>query len=136
MHHLHLNQWAILVSAVIQWLLGAVWYSPMLFAKPWMEMAGVRPSAQKRNKMIVGMVASFVGSLVTSFMLAHVVMWAGAENYSMGALIGFILWLGFIAAPLAASYVYEGRPIDLFAINTGYWLVGLCVTGALLAVWH
>jgi hypothetical protein len=51
-------------------------------------------------------------------------------------LIGFILWLGFIAAPLAASYIYEGRPFKLFAINTGYWLVGLLITGGLLAVWR
>jgi hypothetical protein len=136
MHSLHFNHWAILVSAMIQWLLGAVWYSPALFARPWMEMVGVRPDAKRSNRMIVGMVSSFVGSLVTSFMLAHVIMWAGAGTYPMGALIGFILWLGFIAAPLAASYVYEGRPIDLFAINTGYWMVGLTLTGGLLAVWH
>jgi hypothetical protein len=136
MHHLHFNQWAILVSALIQWLLGALWYSPALFARPWMSMAGVRMDAKKNNRMMVGMVASFVGSLVTSFMLAHVVMWAGAETYYLGALIGFILWLGFIAAPLSASYVYEGRPFELFAINTGYWMVGLCITGGLLAVWH
>jgi Protein of unknown function (DUF1761) len=136
MHHLHFNFWAILVSALFQWLLGAVWYSPALFAKPWMEMAGVHPNANKKNRMMVGMVASFVGSLVTSFMLAQVVMWAGAETYYLGALIGFILWLGFIAAPLSASYIYEGRPIDLFAINAGYWMVGLSITGGLLAVWH
>jgi hypothetical protein len=136
MHHLHFNHWAILVSALIQWLLGAVWYSPALFAKPWMEMAGVRQNANKSNRMMVGMIASFVGSLVTSFILAHVVMWAGAETYYLGALIGFILWLGFIAAPLSASYIYEGRSFDLFAINAGYWLVGLSITGGLLAVWQ
>jgi hypothetical protein len=136
MPHVHFNHWAILVSALIQWLLGAAWYSPILFAKPWMAMAGVRPSAQRTNRMAVGMVASFVGSLVTSFMLAQVVMWAGAQTYYLGGLIGFILWLGFIAAPLLASYVYEGRPFELFAINSGYWLVGLFLTGGLLAVWH
>jgi hypothetical protein len=135
MHHLHFNHWAILVSALIQWFLGAAWYSPALFAKPWMAMVSVRTKT-KTVSMIVGMIASFVGSVVTSFILAHVVMWSGAAIFSLGALIGFILWLGFIAAPLAASYIYEGRPFKLFAINTGYWLVALIVTGGLLAVWH
>ena len=135
MHHLHFNHWAILVSALIQWFLGAAWYSPALFAKPWMAMVSVRTKT-KTVGMIVGMIASFVGSVVTSFILAHVVMWSGAAIFSLGALIGFILWLGFIAAPLAASYIYEGRPFKLFAINTGYWLVALIVTGGLLAVWH
>jgi hypothetical protein len=136
MAHLHFNHWAILVSAVIQWLLGAVWYSPALFAKPWMAMVLVRTDSTKKRSMILGMITSFIGSLVTSLMLAHVVIWSGAPGPAAGALIGLILWLGFIAAPLAASYIYEGRPFKLFAINTGYWLVGLLISGALLAVWR
>ena len=136
MHHLHFNHWAILVSALIQWFLGAAWYSPALFAKPWRSMVFVRPDSTKNNRMIVGMIASFIGSLVTSLMLAHVVTWSGAATIGFGALIGFIVWLGFIAAPLCASYIYEGRPFKLFAINTGYWLVGLLISGGLLAVWH
>lgn len=136
MHHLHLNHWAILVSALIQWFLGAAWYSPALFAKPWMAMVFVRADSKRKNSMIMGMIASFVGSLVTSLVLAHAVIWSGADSYGWGAFIGFLMWLGFIAAPLAASYIYEGRPFKLFAINTGYWLVGLVITGCLLAVWH
>ena len=136
MAHLNFNYWAILVSALIQWFLGAAWYSPALFAKPWMAMVFVRPDSTKKNSMIVGMIASFIGSLVTSLMLAHVVIWSHAGTVAAGALIGFILWLGFIAATLSASYIYEGRPFKLFAINTGYWLVGLLICGGLLAVWR
>ena len=137
MNHLHFNYWAILVSAVIQWLLGAVWYSPALFAKPWISLVGLKIDGSNKNKtMIVGMIASFIGSVVTSLMLAHVVIWSGAKSVAAGALIGFIMWLGFLAAPLCASYIYEGRPFKLFAINTGYWLVALLVTGGLLAVWR
>ena len=136
MHELHFNHWAILVSAVIQWLLGAVWYSPALFARPWAAMVGISKDSSKSKTMVLGMIASFIGSLVTSLMLAHVVIWSGAPGPAAGALIGLILWLGFIAAPLAASYIYEGRPFKLFAINTGYWLVGLLISGALLAVWR
>jgi hypothetical protein len=136
MHHLHFNHWAIFASALIQWFLGAIWYSPALFAKPWMAMVGLRPGATKKSSMIVGMIASFIGSLVLSFVLAHFVLWAGATTLAWGVLIGFITWTGFIAAPLSASYIYESRPFMLFAINTGYWLVALLVSGGLLAVWH
>jgi hypothetical protein len=136
MHHLHFNHLAILASAVMQWLLGAIWYSPVLFAKPWSAMVGVTRDAAKKNAMIVGMIASFVGSLVLSFILAHIILWSGAESAEWGALIGFIAWAGFMAAPLSASYIYEGRPFKLFAINTGCWLVALLLSGGLLAVWH
>ena len=136
MQHLHFNHYAILVCALIQWFLGAIWYSPVLFAKPWMAIVGIQPGNAKKSSMITGMIMSFVGSLVLSFVLAHLVLWAGATTAAWGALIGFIAWAGFMAAPLSASYIYEGRPFTLFAINLGYWLVGLVASGILLAVWH
>jgi hypothetical protein len=135
MHHLHFNALAILVSALFQWFLGALWYSPALFSKPWRAMVEIRPDAKKQSLM-VGMIASFVGSLILSFMLVHVVIWAKADTLAHGAFVGLIAWIGFIAAPLAPSYIYEGRPFKLFAINTGYWLIALLVSGGLLAVWQ
>jgi len=80
MHHLQFNHWAILVSALIQWFIGALWYSPVLFAKPWMAMVFIRKDSSKKNSMIFGMIASFLGSLVTSLMLAHVAIWSGAST--------------------------------------------------------
>jgi Protein of unknown function (DUF1761) len=136
MHHLHFNHWAILVSALVQWFLGALWYSPVLFAKPWMTMVGIQKDAANKKTMVPGMIMSFIGSLITSFILVHILLWSGASTVGRGAFIGFIAWAGFIAAPLAASYIYENRPFKLFAINTGYWLVCLIASGILLAVWH
>jgi hypothetical protein len=136
-HHLHhVNHWAILVSAVIQWLIGAIWYSPLLFAKPWTAMVNPPSGPDKQKTMIVGMILSFFGSLVLSFILFHSIAWSGAATYGKGALVGFIEWAGFIAAPNIAQGIYEGRPFKLFAINTGYWLAAMLITGGLLAVWQ
>ena len=133
--HLHLNHLAILVSAIIQWLIGAIWYSPLLFAKPWAAMVGL-DMGKKPKGMVYGMIASFVGSLVLSFVLAHWIKYAGATGYFVGALIGFLNWLGFIAAPQVAQTIYEQRPFKLYVINTGFWLVALMISGGLLAVWQ
>lgn len=135
MHELLFNGWAILVAAVFQWVLGAIWYSPVLFAKPWKAMIFVQ-SEPKKNSLAVGMIVSFVGSLILSFVLAHVVLWASVTSFEHGALVGFIMWAGFIVAPLSAQHIYEGRPFNLFAINVGFWLVGLVVSGGIIAVWR
>jgi hypothetical protein len=136
MHHLHnFNHWAILVSAVILWLLGAIWYSPALFAKPWAAMVKLDPAQANSKSMITGMISSFVLDVVLAFVLDHVVQWSGADTFGLGALIGFIMWLGFIAAPALPQGIYEGRPFKLFAINTGYMLIGLMILGGVLAVW-
>jgi hypothetical protein len=52
-----------------------------------------------------------------------------------GARVSFFLWLGFVATPLLSTTVYEGRPITLFAINAGYWLVAMLIMGALIGGW-
>ncbi len=136
MHHLHFNHLAVIVSALILWFLGAAWYSPVLFAKPWMAMLGIKKGESKKSSLLAGMISSLICDLVLSFMLAHFVIWAGATTFEWGALIGFICWVGFFAAPNLPQGIYENRPFKLFAINNGYWLVGLIVVGGLLAVWH
>ena len=134
-HH-HLNHLAIISSAVILWVLGAIWYSPALFSKPWMALLGITPDPSKRKDLIGGMIASFIGDLILALVLAHFVIWSGAATIGWGAFVGFLSWFGFIAAPNFAQGIYENRPFRLFLINAGYWFVGLLIVGALLAVWH
>ena len=134
MHHLHFNHLAILVAALIQWILGALWYS-LLFAKPWMALTGQKPGERPKGA-VVAMVTSFFGGLVLAFVLAHVVLWSGATTFACGALIGFICWLGFIAMPLLAETIYEQRSFKLLAINAGYWLAAVVGSGILLAMWR
>lgn len=134
-HH-HLNHMAIIVSALFLWFLGAAWYSPALFAKPWMAMLGLSKDNPNKKSLVPGMIASFIGDLVLVFALDHLILWSDAETFGWGALVGFIAWFGFFAAPNLPQGIYENRPFKLFAINNGYWLVGLLVVGGVLAIWH
>ncbi len=133
-HHV-LNPIAILVCAVLLWLLGAIWYSPVLFAKPWMAMLGIQKTEGKKRGMLLAATASFICDFVIAFILDHLIVWSGAGSFGWGALIGFIAWAGFIAATALPQGMFEGRPFKLFAINSGYWLVGLAIVGGVLAIW-
>jgi hypothetical protein len=97
-HHLHhfINHWAVLVSALILWLLGAAWYSPALLARPWMAALGIVPKGPRKG-LATGMISSFIGDLFVAFILLHFVLWSGADTLATGAFIGFLCWLGFIA---------------------------------------
>jgi len=137
MQHLHhLNPWAILAGGAVFWILGAAWYSPALFAKPWMALLGMQKTEGRKPGMLLAMTASLICDIVMAFMLEHLIMWANANTFGWGACIGVIAWIGFIAAPNLPQGMYEGRPFKLFAINSGYWLVGLILVGGMLAVWH
>ena len=136
MHHLHLNPWAILVGGVALWILGAVWYSPALFAKPWMALLGMQKTEGRKPGMLLAITAALICDIVMAFMLEHLILWSGASTFAWGAFIGVLAWIGFIAAPNLPQGMFEGRPFKLFAINSGYWLVGLIVVGGMLAVWQ
>jgi hypothetical protein len=138
LHHIQhaFNFPAILTSGVFLWLLGAAWYSPALFAKPWMTMLGIRKEEGKKSALYVGMIASLVCDLLLAFILAHFVIWSGTHSFGRGVMVGGLVWIGFFAAPNLPQGIYEGRPFKLFAINNGYWLVGLLVVGGLLGAWR
>jgi hypothetical protein len=131
-----LNNLAILVSAIILWILGAIWFSPALFAKPWMQLLGVKMEPGKRDGMLLGMTASFIGDLVLSFILSTIIMWSNSTGFVHGAVLGVLVWIAFIAAPNLPQGIYEKRPFKLFAITGGYWFVGLIIVGGLLATWR
>lgn len=134
MHHLHFNHLAVLVAALYQWTLGALWYS-LFFAKPWSSLTGHMKGARPKSA-VFGIGLSLVVSLILCFAQAHVVLWSGAAGWCWGAFIGFFCWLGFIAGPFLAQHFYEQRSYKLYAINAGYWLAALLGSGMVLASWR
>ena len=101
-----------------------------------MELIGVTREPGHRDGLLLGMTASFFGDLVISFVLANILVWANIAGFAKGSVMGVLMWIGFIAAPNLPQGLYERRPFKLFAINSGYWLVGLFIVGGILASWH
>lgn len=132
------NFWAVLVAAVVQFVIGSVWYSPLLFAKPWMklmkiDMANMKPAAKDMAGIFLG---SIVGSLIMCYILAHFIAYAGVTDVAGGLQLGFWVWLGFIVTTHINSVFYEKRPFPLFLINAGHYLASLLAAGVILAVWR
>ena len=133
MQEFPINYPAVLAAAAVKFVLGALWYSPMLFAPAWTRLAGIN-DAQMKAALPKGMAADAIGALITAFVLVHAVHYAGAQGIGQGAAVGFFNWLGFIAVTMLPATFYERRPVKLFAINAGYLLVALLIMGAILAV--
>ena len=131
----HVNYWAVLVAAVVNMVVGALWYSPMLFSKPWSKLTGKSMEDMQKNAG-VGYSVTTVGALVQSFILVNLVKDLGVTTLGKGLELGLVLWLAFVAATTVADTVFAGRSWKLWQINTGYFLVVLLINGALLSVWH
>jgi len=69
------------------------------------------------------------------YVLSLVVDWTGAKSIGAGAGAGFWMWVGFVGTVMFNTVLYERRPVALYVLNTGYFLVSLLIGGALSAVW-
>ena len=129
---------AVVASAIAYWVLGALWYSPLLFSRPFIALKGWTPEqvAAIQAESHAGEIGlALLSSLVLAYALAHLVKFTGAETARTGALTGFWLWLGFVLTTNLNTVLFEFRPLGLYLINSGYHLAGLLGMGALLAVW-
>ena len=131
---MHVSYVVVLISAVIQWLLGALWYG-LIFKKSWRKHVGFAEGEKPKNA-VFALAAALVANLLLSFVLAHVIEMAGTRLFTDGFKMGVICWLGFMAPPLFAQHIFEGRRANLFAINAGYWLLAMAIGGAILAAFH
>ncbi len=129
----HLLVW-VSVSAVIQWLLGALWYG-LLFRNSWRKLVGLAEGERPKNG-VFGMITSLIACFILSFVLIHIIAWAGAVTFMGGSKLGIICWVGFMAPPLFAQHIFESRRVNLFAINAGYWLLAMALGGAIMAAFH
>jgi cation transport ATPase len=127
------NYAAVFVSAIVYWILGAVWFG-VLFNKPWMALEHVTQE-QASMKSVLPYVISFVLNLLVAFVLAQICIWRNANSAGRGAAVGVLVWIGFLGPVTYTTYMYEMRPKELFAINEFYSLVGLCLMGAILGAW-
>lgn len=130
-----LNYLAIIVSMIISLVLGSLWYSPLLFGKAWIKLMGLRKEDVKKEEATKGYVLSAIGALVLAYVMSHFIDYVSATTISAGAATGFWAWLGFVATTSISSAAFEGKPLKLWAINSGYHLGQFLIVGAILAVW-
>jgi hypothetical protein len=124
----------LLVAVVARMVIGAVWYSPPLFLKPWQRLTGITEQQMKEG-MGKALIVDFVGSFLMAFVLVHAIRYAGAMTVPQGLAVAFFNWLGFVAVVTIATVTYERKPFRLFLLNNAYLLLSLLVMGAILAVW-
>jgi Protein of unknown function (DUF1761) len=135
----NVNILAVLVAALLTFVLGAFWYSPVLFARQWMQAQGYTPERLQEMKQ-KGLTRAYVASALCYLVMAYVVAlfaaYTNSTTLAQGLWLGFLAWLGF-AAPIGLSAnLFSEKPIAAWVIDAGYQLAYLVIMGALLSVWR
>jgi len=141
MHFSNVNLLSVLAAGIATMILGFVWYSPALFAKPWMREMGYDLNDKAKLKEMQKSAGptygiAFLAGLVSAFMLGKILSITPIDSALYGMKLGFGVWLGFVATVQLTGALFMKSSMKLLAINTGYQLVCYLVMGAILAVWR
>lgn len=128
-----LNYLAVFVSALTSFLIGGLWYSPVMFANAWMKENGFKEGDLKDANMAKIFGTSFVLALIIAFNLAAFI--GSNSDLSFGLFAGFAAGFGWVAMSLGITYLFERKSFKLFLINAGYHIVTYTIMGGILAVW-
>jgi hypothetical protein len=130
----NLNWLAIIVAAVSAFILGGLWYSPLMFLNRWMKETGITKDSTKKVNMFKVFGLAFLLSLIASFFLA---MFIGPKaGAASGALAGFMAGLGWVFTYQGIIYLFEARTFVHFLINAMYSVVSLTIMGFIIGIWQ
>jgi Protein of unknown function (DUF1761) len=159
---MEMNFIAVLVAAASTLVVGAVWYSPMLFANVWMKESGLTEEQLKKGNMLkifgltfifsimiamimqvltihqfgpLGMIGGDPTQALPSFNAFMADYGTAFRTFKHGALHGFMSGL-FLAFPLIAiNGLFEHKSWKYIFINAGYWMVSMTIMGAIVCGW-
>jgi uncharacterized protein DUF1761 len=136
---LHLNYLSLLVTTLVGFLLGWLWYSPVLFVKPW--MAEMKFTEESMNAaMAKGVAQYFIRgfglTLLSTFGLAMLITARMLPNWKHGAAFGAFVGLFVVSTRILNGYNWENRSLKLQWINAGHEIALFTLQGAILGAWH
>jgi len=126
-----LNWIGILLCGISSMVLGALWYSPLLFGKAWQREAGLSDEDLAAGNMALIYGLAFLLSLIAAAAFA---MFVGHRHgllpsIAAGAAVG-ACW---VAASFGINYLFERRSLRQWLINGGYHLLQFSLFGLILA---
>ncbi len=132
------NYLAVLVAAVVSFVLGAIWHGP-IFGKTWGAAMSLTPEqiAEGRKEMPRFMIVVFITLVVVAWGLGVVAAYLHLLSWMQGLKLGVLAWFAF-ALPVSVLDVMmnRGKRMTLLGIGAGSWLVSFVVSGIIVSVWH
>ena len=114
-------------------LLGGIWYSPLLFGKPWAAASNIRLGERGMQNAPFTFMSAFVLQLFAASMLAALLgpNSSGAEGAQLGTLIAF----SFVMTAIGITNLFERRPLTLILINASFRVVAYGLMGFIIGTW-
>lgn len=129
-----LNWLAVLTATIIYFALGALWYSPVLFANTWMKLRNIKEEDIGEPNPVI-FFYSFILQFIAVISLALFIVALGITTPVNGAIIGVGASMGILYTLSGTTGIFSDVPIKLHLLDNGYHVVGLTLSGIILGWW-
>lgn len=134
------NFLAILFSAILAMVVGAIWYGP-LFQKRWLEVIGASQldlEARKKMQSEAGKLY-FIQFLLVLFQVGAIHYLTGYISIHYAFSLTLLFWLVFVMPTIAGTCMWNNDSTrtawSRFFIQSGYQLVIFAIFGIILQFW-
>jgi hypothetical protein len=134
-----LNWLAVIVGAAIYFVLGALWYSPVLFARQWQRSIGWDPTATPPQMNPMTYLVPAIAYLVMAVAVGLIAAASGTDNIGEGVVLGLVTGIGLSLAHTFVDAFFDPNkpePWTWFAINGSYHALGLLIVSIIVAAWQ
>ncbi len=119
----HIDILSVVIAAVVNFVIGFVWYSRYLFGKFFEKTPKPYKLAFLWNYLVI---------VVSAYILAIFVAFFGVTTVSDGMFVGFLVWLGFVAATQINAVIWGKMHYKHFLLHTGCQLLSYLSMGGIL----
>lgn len=129
-----INLLAVLAASASAFLLGSIWYSPLLFGHLWLRETGLNPEQMRKGHRKLIFVSAFIAVFIAAYVFAFALPPKPAvlSGTIMGAAIG-TFW---VATSFAINYLFAHRSLKLFLVDAGYHILQFTLYGLILCLWQ
>lgn len=131
----NLNYLAIVVSSMIYFGLGSVWFGP-LFGKQWLRLVGLTLTEEDKKNAIFMFTKTFLLDFFITFSTALILLLTKSETTADALKVSAIIGLGFVIAPFLGNYMYAKRSMRLFLVEGFYHVICIAVVSIILTMWR
>ncbi len=134
----NINFLALIVASIVSFAIGAAWYNPAVFGTAWQKALGLKNEDLQNSNMVLIFGSSFLLMLFMNFGLAIILQGHATREitFQSGALYAFLIGVFFNAASIGINMLYQRKSFTLWAIDAGYQVLYLTISGGILGLWR
>lgn len=126
--------WPVLAGAAAFFVVGALWYG-VLFAKPWQRAAGLSDADLQSGNMAVIFGLAFAFEVLVAMVLWHLIARTDpAPHVVMMMAVGFSV--GVMIPAIGINYLFLRKPLALFVLDAGHFIVGMAAMGGVFVLFR